>query len=132
MLKTKLQGINPFISFQTPKRPCTDMLFLPEQCEGIQTAAEDILQSYLKEILVQKFNQHLKLVQDNITDLQKKAKELRELHAKDITSLKMRLIGYNSKLEDLRASRGENIRFFNVAEENSEDLIQSACDHIAF
>ena len=74
------------MSFQTPKRPCTDMLFSPEQCEGIQNPPQDILKSYLREILDEKFNQHLKPVQENITDLQKEVKELKESHAKDVKS----------------------------------------------
>ena len=112
------------MTFQTPnKRHWTDMLFSPEQCGDMQNPDQETMKNYLREILDEKFNQHLQPLQNTIEELQKEVINLKKEHAREVKILKEendRLHKHVVKLEGYQMRN--NIRFFNVAEENREDL----------
>ena len=111
------------MTFQTPnKRHWTDMLFSPEQCGDMQNPDQETMKNYLREILDEKFNQHLQPLQNTIEELQKEVINLKKEHAREVKILKEEndRLHKHVKLEGYQMRN--NIRFFNVAEENREDL----------
>ena len=64
------------------------MLFSPEQCEGMQNPEQEMMKKYLRDILDEKFNQHLQPLQTTIAQLQIEVISMKEQHARDVKILK--------------------------------------------
>ena len=112
----------------TPKRPNSEMSFSPEGPPGqdyLRTMLQEVMDKKLRQVLDEKFGEHIAPVKQEIAKLQQHIHVMKEKHESEIRVLKQENQKQKAHIEKLESyQRRNNIRFYNISENKDENLDQ--------